>query len=171
MPRKLPGRRHDRGRKLKAIEGGTRLPFICYWPGHIEHGVSDALVCQMDLLSSMADLAGVSKGTYRGTDSEDILDALLGKSANGRDNLVEQSPNALAIRHGPWKYIPAGNRPEIKPLEEGDNSAGPTLSPDDQLYNLDADPGETNNVYTDNPSIAKKLAGLLAQERSKPLAP
>src|SRR5690606_37040304 len=45
-----------RGGKYSLFDGGTHIPFITYWEGKITPGISDALVCQMDLLASLADL-------------------------------------------------------------------------------------------------------------------
>ena len=47
-----------RGGKYSNFEGGTRVPFIVRWPGHVAPGTSDALVSQVDLLASFAALAG-----------------------------------------------------------------------------------------------------------------
>ena len=49
-----------RGGKYSLYEGGTRVPLIAFWRGHIPVGVSDAVVSQTDLLASMASLAGVA---------------------------------------------------------------------------------------------------------------
>jgi len=47
-----------RGGKYQIYEAGTRVPFIVSWPGKIAPGVSPALVNQVDLFASLADLAG-----------------------------------------------------------------------------------------------------------------
>jgi arylsulfatase A-like enzyme len=47
-----------RGGKYSLFEGGTRVPFVTYWKGVIKPQVSDALVCQMDILASLANLIG-----------------------------------------------------------------------------------------------------------------
>ncbi len=41
-----------RGGKYSIYEGGTRVPFIVKWKNQIKPGISDAIVCQMDLLAS-----------------------------------------------------------------------------------------------------------------------
>jgi arylsulfatase A len=67
------------GGKYNVYEGGTRTPFITYWPGRISPGESDAMVCTIDLAASCAALAGASMPDDACLDSFDILDALLGK--------------------------------------------------------------------------------------------
>src|SRR6185312_8588237 len=47
-----------RGGKYSPYEAGTRVPFLTRWPGRIKPGVSEALVCQVDLLASFAALTG-----------------------------------------------------------------------------------------------------------------
>lgn len=66
-------------------------------------GVSDAMVCQMDLLSSLAQLVG---SEIRVTDSKELLDAFLGKSEEGRDELVLEATTRTAFRKGDWTMIP-----------------------------------------------------------------
>ncbi len=51
-----------RGGKYSNFEGGTRVPFIVRWPGHVSAGTSNALVCQIDLLASFAKLTGQALG-------------------------------------------------------------------------------------------------------------
>ena len=68
------------------FDGGTRIPFMLRWPAQVKPQVSDAFICQMDLLASFAALLGQ---TYPDQlDSENTLDAFLGKSQEGRKELV-----------------------------------------------------------------------------------
>ncbi len=70
-----------RGGKYSLFEAGTRVPMITYWKGKIEPGVSDALFCQLDLLASLAALVGKEESS---TDSQDLLDVLMGKESLGK---------------------------------------------------------------------------------------
>ena len=80
-----------RGGKGTAWEGGTREPFIVRWPKHVPAGqTSNALVCQMDLLASLASLTHQKLPNHAGPDSVNVLPALLGESEKGRDQLVEE---------------------------------------------------------------------------------
>lgn len=45
-----------RGKKSQLWEGGFRAPLIARWPGKIAPGVSDALVCLVDLPATVAAL-------------------------------------------------------------------------------------------------------------------
>lgn len=134
-----------RGGKYSLFEAATRVPFIVSWPGHAGPGVSDALVCQVDLLASLAALvhSPVPVG-----DGQNLLPAFLGKSAKGRTNLVLEASGRLAFRAGNWLLIPPYPG---KPLNAEVNiETG--LSPLPQLYDLSADPGERTNLATAQPA-------------------
>jgi arylsulfatase A-like enzyme len=85
-------------------------------------------------------------------DSHDHLAALLGDDPVGRETLIEHA-GGLALRHGKWKFIPASNGP--KKNVPTDTELGNDPSP--QLYDLDADPGESRNVAADHPEIVARL--------------
>ncbi len=139
------------GGKYTIKEGGTRVPFITRWPGRIKPGVSDQVVCTIDLAASMAALTGVPVPTDACPDSFNVLEALLGKDgAKGRDHLVQQdNGNAgnFGLRVGNWKL-----------QRHGRGRRQAAAAPKDQLFNLANDPGETNNVAAQNSDVLKRLA-------------
>jgi len=156
-----------RGGKYSNFEGGTRVPFIVRWPARVKPGESAALVCQVDLLASFAALTGQALPADAAPDSFDVLPALLGESALGRDHLIEHASNT-ALRSGPWKYIPPGNgskRTAATNIETGNDPAA-------QLYDLAADPGETRNLAEEQPervtAMAARLEQIKAAGRSRP---
>ncbi len=142
-----------RGGKYSLFEAGTRVPFITYWKGIIKPGVSDAMVCQMDLLASMASLLHIDGAT---SDSQDVLDALLGISEKGRDNLVIEAGSRTALRSGDWAYIPPynGNPVNTEVNIELGNSKTPLL------YNLKDDIGQQINLATSNPEKLDEMTKL-----------
>ena len=95
------------GGKYSVYEGGTRTPFITRWKGKINPGVSDDIVCTIDLAASIAALTGEPLPPNACKDSLNILGALLGKDgAKGRDHLVQQDNGArgtYGFRMGNWK--------------------------------------------------------------------
>ena len=142
-----------RGGKYSIFEAGTRVPFITYWKGTIKPAVSDAIVCQMDLLASIATLTGTSEKT---TDSKDLLQTFLGNAEKGRDHLVIEATSRTALRSGDWLMIPAYkgvNFREKVGIEVGS-------FPEFQLYNLREDVGQQNNLAKTNP---KKLAEMIQE--------
>ncbi len=139
-----------RGGKYSLFEAGTRVPFITYWKGKIEPQVSDAVVCQMDLLASLATLTGTSETS---TDSQDLMDVLLGKSTKGRDALVLEATSRTALRMGDWLMIP----PYKGVAKNNDVNIELGNSKDYQLYNLKVDLGQQNDQAKANPEILNEL--------------
>jgi arylsulfatase A-like enzyme len=148
-----------RGGKGTVFEGGTREPFIVRWPKHVKTGTSDALVCQIDLVRSLASLTGQKLAKGAAPDSVDVLPALLGKSEKGREQLVEQSRN-LAVRQGKWKLIEP-ERTAVAPKGAKRDAKRPEGPPQPQLYNLADDLVEKHNLAKDRPEKVKELKKLL----------
>jgi len=139
-----------RGGKYSLFDAGTRVPFFVYWKGQIEPKVSDALVCQLDLLASLAKLVGKEENT---TDSQDLLDAFLGKSDSGRESLILEANSKTALRKGDWLMIPPYAGPAI--LTEVNIELG--NSADYQLYNLTDDAGQQSNIAEANPDKLQEM--------------
>jgi hypothetical protein len=106
----------------------------------------------VDFLASFASLTGQKLAAGEGSDSRNVLPALLGQSKTGRDELVEHA-RVLALREGTWKYIEPGPGPKRDPYtrtELGTDPAG-------QLYFLADDLGETNDLIQAQPDQSQKL--------------
>jgi arylsulfatase A len=137
-----------RGGKYQIYEGGTRVPFIIKWPGKIEPGTtSSATVSQIDLMASFAEMLGSGLKKEQAIDSRNTLDAFLGQDPKGLPYMLEEA-RTVAIRQGPWKYIPA--RKKGTP----------------QLYDLTSDIGEQTNIADQHPEKAEALNALLTRCRS-----
>ncbi|GAA4813967.1 arylsulfatase [Litoribaculum gwangyangense] len=149
-----------RGGKYSIFEAGTRVPFITYWKGQIKPQVSDAIVCQMDLLASLSSLIGSEDTT---TDSKNILNTLIGKSQKGRDHLIIEATGKTALRSGDWLYIPAYDGKNFR--EEVGIEVG--NFPFEQLYNLKEDKGQTNNLANSNLEKLAKMKALFLDLRGE----
>lgn len=150
-----------RGGKYSIFEGGTRVPFVARWPGHIKPGVSDALICQIDFLASFAALTQQKLGAGEGPDSVNVLPALLGESKTGRAELVEHA-GTLAFRKGQQKYIEPKKGPKFLPAtatESGNDPGG-------LLFDLGSDLGETNNLALRHRETGNDLKQQLERVRS-----
>ncbi len=147
-----------RGMKSDAWEGGHRVPFVAVWPDHIKaNATSGEPIILTDLMRTLAGLVDFQLDDKTAEDSFDIRPALFAKTDSKKekpihDHLVHHSGNGLfAIRQGPWKLI------------LGRNSGGftqyrpPADAPAGQLYNLESDPAEKNNVYNQHPDLVLKL--------------
>jgi len=160
-----------RGGKYSIYEGGTRTPFITCWPGRIQPGVSDRMVCTVDLAASMAALTGQELAADACPDSFNVLPALLGQpDAKGRDHLIQQ-PNrgpTLALRVGDWKLLSYATAKPIKALTYRKPKGKY------ELYNLADDPGEKQNLAQRQPErlqqMLARLEAIKQAGRSRPAA-
>jgi arylsulfatase A-like enzyme len=147
-----------RGGKYSAFDGGTRVVFIVNWKDKVNPGTSDALVSQVDFVSSFASLAGQQLSAGDAPDSKNNLKTLLGKDKTGRDWVIEHASNGrLSIIKGDWKYIEPG--PGVKVQVNTNTETGNDPLP--QLYNLKTDIGERNNVAATNQPKVDELKDLL----------
>jgi arylsulfatase A-like enzyme len=146
-----------RGGKYSAYEAGTRIPTIVYWPDSVEASTSNALLSQIDIYASVAGLLGVELEEREAIDSRNQIDAWLGRTDQGRDYLLEESVGTLALRKGNWKYIlPWDGRGGLEWVaDDKDIEGGFTSEP--QLYDLDTDPGEQENLANRFPELVAEL--------------
>lgn len=150
-----------RGGKYSVFEAGTRVPMLVSWPETIQPAVSSAMISQIDLMASFSNMLNVPVKDLK--DSENMSNALLGKTNIGRDYLVEQGfTDNLAIIHGNWKYIEPRKEPKMNKLVNIE--LGNDLEP--QLYDLSTDIGEKNNLAKKYPKKVKELHEKLSSIRN-----
>ena len=139
-----------RGGKYSLFEAGTRVPFITYWKGNIKPAVSDALVCQVDLLASLAAFVGSDEQTI---DSEDLMEAFLGNASQGRKDLIIEASSKTAYINGNYIMIPPYKGSPVNKevnIENGNSSVY-------QLYNLLDDIGQQKNLAEQMPDKLKEM--------------
>jgi len=150
-----------RGHKADIFEGGHRVPFIAKWPEKIQKGiVSDETICTTDLMATCADLSGYSFSKDEGEDSFSML-PIFEKGKSQRESTVHHSINgSFAIRKDEWKLILCPGSGGWSFPKPGNKEVIDTL-PKHQLYNLERDPGETNNLIVQYPEKVEELRSLL----------
>jgi arylsulfatase A-like enzyme len=149
-----------RGGKYSKFEGGTRLPFILSWPGTVEPGRSSAFVSQVDLYASIAEIVGHELESAAAPDSFAVAPALLGRSAEGRSELVtEGNRNTTVLRRGDWVYIPPYPGQAVNPHTRIETGSSPTV----QLYNIKDDIGQQINRAEEQPAKAAEMAARLQE--------
>ncbi len=161
-----------RGMKGDAYEGGHRVPFIVRWPGKVEaNSVSGATTTLANLLATTADILNIPFPENSVEDSYSILPVLLGKAKTvpRQPAVVHSASNGYyAIRQGPWKLIEglgSGGFTEPKVIK-------PTPGqPTGQLYNLESDLAETEDVYQKYPEKVKEMTELLNRIRQSKTRP
>jgi arylsulfatase A-like enzyme len=140
-----------RGIKRDLYEGGIRMPMIVRWPGHVKPGgVSDAVWANWDVLPTLAEIAGARAPA--GLDGISFLPACLGKDQKAHEFLYWEFFERgfdQAIRMGDWKAVRNG-------------LGGPL-----ELYDLRADPAETQDVASVHPEVVDRLESALKTARSE----
>jgi uncharacterized sulfatase len=135
-----------RGTKRDLYEGGIRVPTIARWPGTIAPGESDLIGYFADILPTFAELAGAK--TPDGLDGISFAPTLLGRASEQQQHEYlywefYERRGAQALRQGKWKAV---RTPITAPVE---------------LYDLDADPGESKNLAAEHPQVAERLTKLI----------
>lgn len=153
-----------RGGKYSSFEGGTRVPGMLCWPGKVKPGVSDRLLCQVDMLATIASLLQANIPDNAAPDSENQLSTWMNDGGKGREYLVLQNvQNNLSIEDGRWKFIPPGKGPAY--LKDTNTELGNLNI--DQLYDLSNDKGEKINVAVQNPKIVERLKSKLERIKNQ----
>ena len=151
-----------RGYKADIWDGGHHLPFFVRWPGKIKpNSESKQLICHTDFIATCAEILGVKLPEKAAEDSVSILPALLGTdNVPLREAIVHHSIDGrFAIRQGSWKLILcSGSGGWSSPKDPEAIAQG---LPDQQLYDLSADPSEANNLIESRPDIAARLSMML----------
>jgi arylsulfatase A-like enzyme len=152
-----------RGGKYSIFDGGTRVPLMVQWPGHVKpDSTSDALFSQLDMYASLASLTGQKLQRDAAPDSFNELPALLGQSKKGRPYVIEHAGSLSVLQDG-WKYIAPSKGPKMN--KNTNTELG--NDPNPQLYNLRDDAGEQHNLAGQEPERVKKLATLLNKVESE----
>jgi len=167
------GARPWRGVKRDNWEGGHRVPLIARWPNQVAtNSVSNQLTSLTDIMATVAETVGVTLPEDSAEDSFSMLSVLRGTAGKEsvRPYVLQQGfggSRYLAIRRGRWKYLAhkgsGGNNYQTHhQLKE---YAMPNTAPDaeGQLYDLEADPGETKNLSLLHPEIVEQLSATLEQ--------
>lgn len=161
------------GGKYSVYEGGTRTPFITWWKGRINPGVSDEVVSTVDLAASFASLTGAELPDDACLDSIDVMDALLGeRGAKGRNHFVQQDNGRggnYGLRVGKWKLQRHDSKSARNVVVE--TKLANTKVNQYRLFDLSKDPAEKNDIYAKNKRIGermkKQLEEIIAAGRSR----
>lgn len=151
-----------RGGKGSAWEGGFRVPAILWAPGHAPEGVvNNEMISTLDILPTFASLAGAEI-----SDSLIIDGVSLVNMFSGESNISERETfnyyvrgNLHAVRKGKWK-LALPNRVKFFSYAGDDVQI---VKP--ELYNLEIDISEQNNIADENPKIVEQLLSYAEQVR------
>lgn len=146
-----------KGGKGQLYEGGTLVPAVANWPGHVKPGsVVNELIHITDMLPTLAGLAGASTAKSKPLDGMNVWPAISEGKPSGRDEIVYNvEPFRGAVRKGDWKLVWKNLLPTSV-----------------ELYNLAKDPNEQTNLAASEPAKVAELQArieALAKESAKPL--
>ncbi|MGB8772466.1 MAG: arylsulfatase [Candidatus Korobacteraceae bacterium] len=138
-------------------EGGTRVPALANWPGHIKPGtVVDGMIHVVDAYPTLVGLAGAQLGTNKPLDGMDMWPTISqGKPSPRTEVIYNIEPFRAGVREGDWKLIWRTPLPQVV-----------------ELYNIAQDPSEKNNLaaqYPEKVAELQKRANELAKVEAKPL--
>jgi len=147
-----------RGGKATIYEGGTRVPLVVAWPGVVRPGSRcSTVVTSVDFYPTLLEVAGVPPPKGQVLDGESIRPLLDGSGRLRREAIFCHFPHRVPatgavpsayVRKGRWKLIRLFN-------------AGPKLEHRYELYDLEADIGETKNLADAMPEKVRELDALL----------
>ncbi|MEO0963769.1 MAG: sulfatase-like hydrolase/transferase [Planctomycetota bacterium] len=143
-----------RGWKGEEWEGGIRVPMVMSWPGTLPEGKTySEPVMSFDLFATFLGLAeGAPAGSSHAVDGVDLMPYLLGSKIGPPHEMLFWQRNHAAARSGAWK-LHQRNKPDQPTTYE--------------LYDLNKDLGEKNNVIDQYPDVAERLKQGLADWQSK----
>ena len=143
-----------RAKKGSVYDGGIREPTVMWWPGRIPAGkICGEVAATIDLLPTLAKLCG-GKLSGRKIDGKDIWPLMSGqsKAKSPHENYVlMHGPGA--VRSGKWKFYPWQ---EGRGGKRHDRAKNPSPDPV-QLYDTQADIGETKNLASKHPAIVRRM--------------
>src|SRR5206468_3689543 len=160
--------------KTTSWEGGTRVPFIARWPGHIPAGaVSDEVAMTIDLLPTLGKLIGANLPDHK-IDGLDIWPLVTGQP--GAKNPHEAyffygvpfgqwtGAQLEAVRSGPWKLVLPHTYRTLADTAPGHDGMPAKYQPrtitEPELYNLHDDIGEQRNVAAEQRDVVQRLLSL-----------
>ena len=162
-----------RSGKVSTFEGGVRVPTILWGPGRVPAGVTcDSIATTMDLLPTLAALAGAKTPDDRVIDGEDIRHLFHGDFAKADPDkayFYYLRVHLQAVRQGKWKlHLPRAK----EPIGAAPFSRNVHIAPADRigfekpfLVDLEKDLGETTDRCGQNPEVVGRLLALAESMR------
>lgn len=157
-----------RGAKTSTWEGGLRVPCIIRAPGKVPSGsTSDAVASTMDLMPTLAKLAGTNVPNDRVIDGRDIRRLIHGEAEPADSPSVfyyYRKTRLEAVRSGKWKLHVA--RPIDQAWKNFSRAGDAVAVTSPLLFDLDADIGESHDLAAEHPDVVAELMKLIEKART-----
>lgn len=151
-----------RGNKHMIYDGGLRVPTVMEWPGHLESGASgemartDALASTTDVLPTVLDLPSIeTPEALQGEDGRPMDGVSLRLPLLGSEEDRAGYERSKPVKAG-WKRL-YQNADEIAFIGERYKLLSPRLSDEYELYDLRADPDESNDLAEEMPGRVREM--------------
>ena len=145
------------GMKRDLYDGGVRTPFIAYWPGMIEADTKTEHVAAFwDFHPTFGELVGADLSNEQ-IDGISFLPTLLGDSA------AQKAHDFLY-----WEFYELDGRQSV--IADGYKAVKFKIQTDEpywELYNLETDPGESNNIAEQHPEILEKMQKIMDEQHGE----
>jgi arylsulfatase A-like enzyme len=140
-----------RAGKASIYEGGTRVPLIVAWPGHVQPASRSSVpVSLVDLYPTFIEAGGAATQEGQIVDGVTLRPVLEASGTYAREAVFCHFPHYNNIPNAPSSYVRRGDWKLIR-FYEGDS----------ELYNLKDDISESNNQFNAQPELVKELGTLL----------
>ncbi len=148
-----------KGRKGTVNEGGTKVPGFWRWPGKLEAGRDvDTLTRHVDLYPTFLAIAGAKSPVEYELEGRSLLPLLQGDKAPWPDRYTFFHAGRWAKAGAPGNWSKGDADPQASKYKNfAVRSERWRLVGTDQLYDIDADPGESTNVIEQHPDVAAKM--------------
>ncbi len=140
--------------KQSVYEGGLRVPFVMSWPGKIKPSVCKEPVISLDIMPTVCDFLGIKLPADRVYDGKSMLPAVNGELKNPlhEELFFDGNENRWAVRQGKWKLV-FDKKAKL------------------ELYDLENDICESNDLAVQNPGKTKELKVKYEKWRAKMKTP
>jgi len=137
-----------KGRKGSTDEGGTRVPCLIRWPGHIKPGIQIPQIAgAIDLLPTLADMAGIPTVSTKPLDGVSIKPLLLKETKNWPDRMIFSHQRGRAsVRTQQYRLDHTG-----------------------KLFDITTDPGQHRDIAKEKPDVAAKLTKAVSRWKKEVL--
>lgn len=144
-----------RGQKGSHYDGGHRVPFFLHWPagGYSDEKMIDTLTGHVDVVPTLLDLCGVD------APAEVEFDGISIRSLLESDGRPEDWPDRILVTDSQRVVDPIKWRQSSVMTDKWRlvNNVAKDGSPTHELYDIEADPGQTKNIIIDHSDVAERL--------------